>query len=60
MEQKKVKKKNYDTVLYMRLDKKDKEKCAEIAKYFGMPNVSTYFRELIKISIDNYNKKVGK
>lgn len=54
MEIKNKKKKNYDTVLYMRLDKDDKEKCVEIAKYYGMPNVSTYFRELIKRAIENY------
>lgn len=60
MEQRKAKKKNFDTVLYMRLDKEDKEKCVEIAKYYGMPNVSTYFRELIKMSIEDYEKRVGK
>ena len=57
METKTRKKKNYDTVLYMRLDKEDKEKCVEIAKHYGMPNVSTYFRELIRTSIENYENK---
>ena len=57
MEIKNKKKKNYDTVLYMRLDKKDKAKCIEIAKYYGMPNVSTYFRELIKIAIEKYENR---
>lgn len=57
METKNRKKKNYDTVLYMRLDKVDKDKCVEIAKHYGFPNVSTYFRELIKIAIDNYENK---
>ena len=42
-------KKNYDTFLYLRMSKQDKDKCYEIAKHYGMPNVSTYFRELIKI-----------
>ena len=57
METKERKKKNYDTVLYMRLDKGDKDKCVEIAKYYGMPNVSTYFRELIKRAIEKYENK---
>jgi len=60
MEKKKIKKKNLDTVLYMRLDKEDKDKCVEIAKYYGLPNVSTFFRELIRMSIEDYEKRVGK
>ena len=51
------KKKNFNTFLYLRMDKTDKEKCIEIAKYYGMPNVSTYFRELIKKQIELYENK---
>ena len=51
------KKKNFNTFLYLRMDKDDKEKCMEIAKYYGMPNVSTYFRELIKKQIELYENK---
>lgn len=51
------KKKNFNTFLYLRMDKQDKEKCIEIAKHYGMPNVSTYFRELIKKQIELYESK---
>ena len=54
------KKKNFNTFLYLRMDKGDKEKCVEIAKYYGMPNVSSYFRELIKKQIELYEKKGAK
>ena len=57
METRKAKKKNYDTFLYLRMDKADKKKCEEIAKYYGMPNVSTYFRELVKKQIELYERK---
>ena len=54
------KKKNFNTFLYLSMDKEDKEKWVEIAKYYGMPNVSTYFRELIKKQIELYEKKGAK
>ena len=57
MEQKAKKPKNLDTVLYMRISQKDKEKCNEIAKSYGMPNFSTYVRYLIKLGIENYERK---
>jgi len=53
-------KKNYDTFLYLRMSKQDKDKCCEIAKHYGMPNVSTYFRELIKRQIELYESKEAK
>ena len=53
-------KKNFDTFLYLRMNKQDKEKCCEIAKHYGMPNVSTYFRELIRKQIELYESKEGK
>ena len=55
-----TKRTNFDTILYLRMDKRDKEKCAEIAKHYGMPNVSTYFRELIKKQIENYERNEEK
>lgn len=51
------KKVNYDEILYIRISREDKEKCSEIAKYYGLPNVSTYFRELIKRNIERYEKR---
>lgn len=58
--EKKRKKVNYDTIIYLRINTEDKKKCAEIAKYYGMPNVSTFFRELIKKSIENYENRGNK
>lgn len=55
-----TKRKNFDTFLYLRMSKSDKEKCSKIAKYYGMPNVSTFFRELIKRQIELYESKVEK
>ena len=60
MKEENEKKKNFNTFLYLRMDKADKEKCVEIAKYYGMPNVSTYFRELIKKQIELYKNKGAK
>lgn len=57
METRKKKKVNYDTTLYLRISKEEKNKCSEIAKYYGMPNVSTYFRELIRKNIENYENR---
>ena len=60
MREENEKKKNFNTFLYLRMDKIDKEKCVEIAKHYGMPNVSTYFRELIKKQIELYENKGSK
>lgn len=60
MEKKNKKKVNYDTIIYLRINKQEKEKCSEIAKYYGMPNVSTYFRELIRRNIENYENRKDK
>lgn len=57
MKDENLKKKNFNAFLYLRIDKDDKKKCEEIAKYYGMPNVSTYFRELIKKQIELYENK---
>ena len=60
METRNKKKINYDTILYLRMNKTEKEKCTEIAKYYGMPNVSTYLRELIRRNIENYENRKDK
>ena len=52
--------KNYDTALYIRMDKEDKEKCVEMAKYYGLPNFSTFVRELIRQQIKLYEERKGK
>ena len=60
METKRMKKKNLDTVLYLRVNNEKKQKYMEVCNYYGMPDLSTFIRELLNREIEIYEKKVGK
>ena len=51
-------KKKLDAILYIRINKEEKEKFNKIAKHYGMPNATTYFRELIRRNIEKFEQKV--
>lgn len=42
------------TAIYIRAVEEDKQKCIEMAKFYGMPNYSTFIRELIRKQYEVY------
>ena len=60
MEKENKNKNSCDTILYMRISQYDKNMCAEMVKYYGMPNISTFIRELIRKQIELFNERKEK
>lgn len=51
---------NYNSTLLIRIEKKEKDKLFEVAKYYGMRDVSSLLRKLISNTIEKYEENVGK
>ena len=60
MKKEKTTRGNYNSTLLIRIAKTDKDKLLEVAKYYGMRDVSCLLRKLISNTIEKYEENVGK